>query len=334
MTHHYISLDIGNKNCRCAIFIKDENNHLKLIKLGTIQTKGLTQNNIQDTETFQHSIHECIQSTKLTTKKETCQILTNIPLPETDEKLDKNPSKTIFTPLPNSKNTTPHIFNKNLESLKEAINETLQPLSGYPIHFIYEGVSICDYIFPKTNTLQELCLVDVGYNSSKIHIIKNNTPHIRHFLPIGGQTITQDLQICLKTDYDTAEKLKILACTLSTDNNKDTFIFQKENFDTQLIQKIIAARLSEWMQLLQKKTNNIPIVLYGSGSRLKNKVVFLKNKYQQNIQLLSTNALSPPCERITHTNCIAHICYANKHNLLIQPEKRKQPLLKWLTNFI
>ena len=41
---------------------------------------------------------------------------------ETDEKLDKNPSKTIFTPLPNSKNTTPHIFNKNLESSNEINN--------------------------------------------------------------------------------------------------------------------------------------------------------------------------------------------------------------------
>jgi cell division protein FtsA len=140
-------------------------------------------------------------------------------------------------------------------------------------------------------------LLDIGAGTTSLCIFEEeNLIHLAVF-PIGSGNITNDIAICLKTDIDTAEKIKIQFgnCFLERKGKK----FQKKekikiegldseeplSFTNKMLVEIIEARVVEILREVQKELKKIGkagllpagIVLTGGGVGLPNIKEFCKN---------------------------------------------------------
>eukprot|EP01047_Picozoa_sp_COSAG01_P000403 COSAG01_NODE_7_length_54400_cov_1218.054935_27_plen_344_part_00 len=335
-----ISLDIGNKNCRCAIYeIQQDNaqNKATLLKLGAAPSKGLdAKGNLNET-LLQTCIQDCIQSTKVPIDKQTCQIISTLPLTQYPQ--EKQQAQAIFQNQDKlksneSKKENKMLKNANLPRLKNCVESACEIFTNQKITYLYEGFTLSDYGLSAEEREKGILLIDIGSNSSKIQVIQNNKIQALHSIPIGGNTLTKDLSVCLQTSEESAEKLKILTGNLCENSSKGEFKFENKSYDKSLIQKIIAARTTEWIQLIQACSPLLPIVLSGGGSLVKNKQNFLKKKYIPSVRLLHEKKLNPDCPRLPFATSIANMHYATQNKLVSFPEKQENKVKKWFQNWL
>lgn len=132
-----------------------------------------------------------------------------------------------------------------------------------------------------------VCLLDIGAGTSDMAVFEEgNLMHAAVF-PVGSGHITNDIAICLKTDIDTAEKVKLEfgSCNPSARRGKEKKIKldsaeegEKESlvFSPKELSNIIGARVSEIFDLANKELKKISrqgmlpagIVLTGGGAKL------------------------------------------------------------------
>lgn len=103
-------------------------------------------------------------------------------------------------------------------------------------------------------------LLDIGAETTNIVFFKDNKLIFNDFLPLGGNTITNDISLCLKLPQSESEKIKIkYGNLLNTEDDKDFKIKINANFDnvvevkSSLLNEIIAARIEEIIYLVKKK---------------------------------------------------------------------------------
>lgn len=127
-----------------------------------------------------------------------------------------------------------------------------------------------------------VCLLDIGAGTSEMAVFEEGSLIHAAVFPIGSGHITNDIAICLKTDIDTAEKIKLeFGCCqtnskikekkIKIDTEEEPLIFSKK----ELI-NIIEARVSEIFGVCNKELKKISrqkllpagIVLTGGGVKL------------------------------------------------------------------
>ncbi len=128
--------------------------------------------------------------------------------------------------------------------------------------------------------------IDIGYSTTSVVVYEEGDMIDIKVLPVGGQNVTADLASGLRCDLDTAEKLKVKHAVASPDlrrSSEKTVSLPmgegalKQSFPTELIDMIVAARMSELLELVNKelkrihKANNLPggAVLTGGGANLR-----------------------------------------------------------------
>jgi cell division protein FtsA len=124
-------------------------------------------------------------------------------------------------------------------------------------------------------------------------------------IPIGGQNITNDISMVLRTSKSNAERLKILYGVSSEDSHHDEeqILVSRideygeehiQNISKHMLNSIISARIEEILEISQQHIyENIPdkmlyqrIVITGGGSRLSGLNEFIKAKrYFSNISV-------------------------------------------------
>lgn len=126
-----------------------------------------------------------------------------------------------------------------------------------------------------------VAVVDIGGATTGVAIYEEGDLQYLSVIPIGGNNITNDLAICLKTDPEIAEKVKISHAvatrrtapeTVSIKHGKETL-----SFDSQEIDDIVEARLEEVFETVQKelkkagRAGQLPsgIMLTGGTAKLK-----------------------------------------------------------------
>jgi len=151
-----------------------------------------------------------------------------------------------------------------------------------------------------------VCVLDIGTATTSMAVFEEGNLIQTAIFPIGSSHITNDIAICLKTDIDTAEKIKLEFGTsdlnhfkskkeekkisLSYQNKKSE---KEENisFSKKDLTKIIGARISEIFDLVNKELKKISkqkmlpagIVLTGGGAKM------------PKIKELAKNNLKLPC---------------------------------------
>ena len=145
--------------------------------------------------------------------------------------------------------------------------------------FVFSGIADARSVLTETEKELGTVLVDIGGGSTQVCIFVGGSPYYSSVLPVGGQNITSDLAIGLRTSLEIAEKIKIKFSQPRKEQEEviDLSSFgleESENFSKKIVDEIIKARLSEIFNLIGgevKKSGllgKVPggIVLTGGGS--------------------------------------------------------------------
>jgi len=136
-------------------------------------------------------------------------------------------------------------------------------------------------------------LVDIGAGTTNILVIEDGEVQHVAVIPVGGQHITNDLAIGLKTDLDIAEQVKMAHAGLGADAPKKGVVTvkqgdQEHTFKTADIFIITEARMEELLEYVDKELRKIQrsrklpggAVLVGGTAKLSGLADFTKEKLQ------------------------------------------------------
>jgi len=141
-----------------------------------------------------------------------------------------------------------------------------------------------------------VCILDIGAGTTGMAVFEEGNLIHAAIFPIGSSHITNDIAICLKTDIDTAEKIKLEfgTCVKIEKGSQKKIKLEGEEplvFPIKLLADIVNARVSEIFNLAGRELKNISkqrrlpagIVLTGGGAKL------------PGIKLLAKKELELPC---------------------------------------
>jgi cell division protein FtsA len=162
-----------------------------------------------------------------------------------------------------------------------------------PTHHVVSGLAAAEAVFSRQQKEAGTALIDVGAGTTNLIVFEDGEVQHVAVLPIGGQHITNDLAIGLKTDLDIAEIVKIQHADLSTSSNsKSTAAVKVDgktyNFDFQEVSMIIEARVEELLEYVEKELQKIKrsrklpggIVITGGTAKMKGFDELAKQKLQ------------------------------------------------------
>ena len=157
--------------------------------------------------------------------------------------------------------------------------------------------------------------VDVGFNKTSIISYLNEKIISIDVLPVGGNHITKDISKILEIDLDKSEQAK-----LNFGQNPE--ILNELNGSSDILQKIIFARIEEILELCNKSTKSnlfltgkFKMVLTGEGSRI------LDNKYKDKISFPNDiNFLEETLEDICQSG-FRFTSEPNKQEVVVVPKK-------------
>ena len=153
---------------------------------------------------------------------------------------------------------------------------------------IVAGVAAARSVLSEQQIENGVALIDFGGATTNIAIYEEGDLQFAAVIPIGGNNITNDLAIGLKTDPEIAEKLKIEHASaivrnesseVSVKHDKQTYYFQTGEID-----EIVEARLEEIFEAINKelkragRAGKLPngAVLTGGAAQLKGIVEYAK----------------------------------------------------------
>lgn len=135
-------------------------------------------------------------------------------------------------------------------------------------------------------------VIDIGAGTTNVVVIEDGEVQHVAVLPMGGQHITNDLAIGLKTDLDIAEAVKLQHATLAqTQHRRDIRVKmhgQEHIFKAEDIAMITEARVEELFEFVNKelarvhRAHKLPggIVLVGGTAKLPGIADFAKDQLQ------------------------------------------------------
>jgi cell division protein FtsA len=155
-----------------------------------------------------------------------------------------------------------------------------------------------------------VALLDIGAGTTGLCVFEEGTLIHLAIFPIGSGHITNDIAICLKTDIDTAERIKLEfgSCSLGKNEKSKTQIRitgeEPLVFSKKMLAEIIEARISEIFGEVQKELKKISrqgllpagIVLTGGGAKLPKIRDFAKKELKLPCRIGLPRGFSPPQE--------------------------------------
>jgi len=128
--------------------------------------------------------------------------------------------------------------------------------------FVYMGIASAEAILTDTEKELGTILIDIGGGTTSLVIFSEGAPVFSSVLPVGGQNITNDLAIGLRTSLENAEKVKLKLSDSSREeseiNLKELNLDSGETLPKKYLTGIINCRLQEIFQLVLleiKKSN-------------------------------------------------------------------------------
>ncbi len=132
-----------------------------------------------------------------------------------------------------------------------------------------------------------VCVLDIGAGTTGVAVFEEGSLVHAAIFPVGSGHITSDIAICLKTDLDTAERIKLEfgSCQMLSNFSRKSKKAEKKIkiegeepliFSKKILTEIIEARVSEIFDLTNKELKKISrqgvlpagVVLTGGGARL------------------------------------------------------------------
>ncbi|WP_018664073.1 cell division protein FtsA [Heyndrickxia acidiproducens] len=169
-------------------------------------------------------------------------------------------------------------------------------------------------------------LIDIGGGSTTLAVFENGHIQSTSVLPIGGDHITKDLSIVLRTSTEDAEKIKIKHGHAYSRDALEDEVFsvqiigsdQKEQFNQLQISDIIEARLEEMFMFVQQELKNsgirdLPggIVLTGGTANMPGVLELAQSVFQNRVRVAIPDYIG--VREPQYTTAVGLITYAYKH---------------------
>lgn len=162
-----------------------------------------------------------------------------------------------------------------VNNLLKSVNKAGLKVEG----IVLEPLAVAQAVIKKDEHLVDTAIVDVGLEKTDIAIYKNGNLIYTDVIPLGGNSITNDIAVCLKIPFSEAEKLKIRYGSLypnNINNNESIKVNVSYNesimIESSTLMDIIEARIEEIFSLINKRLNCsgyydeiVGIILVGGG---------------------------------------------------------------------
>ncbi len=169
-----------------------------------------------------------------------------------------------------------------------ALHSTLELAKVEPNAITPSVVAAAKAVLSEQQLENGVAVIDLGGATTSVAVFEEGDLQYTGVIPVGGNNITNDLAIGLKTDPEIAEEVKLThgSATPQTGSDKVTIKHEKETFEFSRddVNEIIEARLEEIFEAVSKELKKagrhakLPsgIVLTGGGAKLKNIVDYTK----------------------------------------------------------
>lgn len=185
-----------------------------------------------------------------------------------------------------------HIVTASSPNLRN-LDMALEKAEVAPTHHTISGLAAAEAVLSRQQKEAGTALVDIGAGTSNLIVFEDGEVQYIAVVPLGGQHITNDLAIGLKTDLDVAEAVKLQHATLRANARKTNTLSVKigsttHSFETETVQMIVEARVEEMLEYIDKelqkikKSRKLPggIVITGGTSKLPGIDEFAREKMQ------------------------------------------------------
>lgn len=178
---------------------------------------------------------------------------------------------------------SPNLRNLDMALDKSEIN---------PTHHTVSGLAAAEAVLTRQQREAGTALIDIGAGTTNLIVFEDGEVQYVSVLPLGGQHITNDLAIGLKTDLDVAEAVKIEHADLRREPRKTNAMVKvgdkAHNFQFEEISMIIEARVDELMEYVDKELHKIKrsrklpggIVIVGGTAKITGIDEFARDRLQ------------------------------------------------------
>ncbi len=184
-----------------------------------------------------------------------------------------------------------HIVTASSPNLR-SLDKALETAEVEPIHHTVSSLAAAEAVLTRQQKEAGTALIDIGAGTTNLIIFEDGEVQHVAVLPIGGQHITNDLAIGLRTDLDIAEAVKLKHADLHQNPKKMNAIVKVgdtvQNFKSEDIAMIVEARVEELLEYVDKELSKIKrsrklpggIVLTGGTAKLPGIEDFTREKLQ------------------------------------------------------
>ncbi len=176
----------------------------------------------------------------------------------------------------------------NLRNLNMALEKAQVLVHNHTL----SGLAASEAVLSRQQKEAGTVLLDIGAGTTNLVVLEDGEVQHVAVLPIGGQHITNDLAIGLKTDLDIAEAVKVRHATLSSPASKRDIRVKLNDKDhivkAEDVAMITEARVEELFEYVDKELNKIHrshklpggVVIVGGTAKLPGVADFAKEKLQ------------------------------------------------------
>ena len=167
--------------------------------------------------------------------------------------------------------------------------------------FISSNLAECLYLFEPSVRDKYVLLVDVGYITTNVMLVRGNSLLFLNSFSLGGGYITSDLSQCLKISFSEAERLKHKVVLGWNPTNADTYEIEGDEYmltySAKATNEIVTDRIEMICDYISRCLDNceydipdfLPIHFVGGAFNfIKGIKTILKNKMKRRVELVTT----------------------------------------------
>ena len=159
-------------------------------------------------------------------------------------------------------------------------------------HHTVSGLAAAEAVLTRQQKEAGTALIDIGAGTTNLIVFEDGEVQHIAVIPMGGQHITNDLAIGLKTDLDVAEAVKLEHANLKSGLNKTSANIKigtkTYEFDFEDISMIVEARVEELLEFVDKelakikRSRKLPggIVITGGSAKIAGLDEFTREQLQ------------------------------------------------------
>lgn len=172
-----------------------------------------------------------------------------------------------------------------------------------PAHHTVAGLASAEAVLNRQQKESGTLVLDIGASTTNLAVIEDGEVQHVAVIPMGGQHITNDLAIGLKTDLEIAEQVKIKHAALEGKGKTGRLSVQHDKinhaFDSEEIHMVVEARVDEIFDFIEKelkrihKSRKLPggVVIVGGTANIPGIAEFAREKLQLAARLGSLESL-------------------------------------------